>query len=257
MDFIDKVEIKLGNGRRINFFLQTWRVFLVETDCENIELGLDDESDELIFIRYDSIFDIERGAKILINYLDHDYPFIINKILVEEGRIYLAETERNISQRFIMPCLGLSYGAIGWPFLMNTYLFRDEEDCNSGTHMYLFYRKVVNEDFMRLRCELVRYPGFNEISFEDAEAVLFRFSFPLYFVPDVALLIQSRYSRISEACKRQIVGFYTCGNDTFLEAILYRHPEAIRMMENDLGIKVTPDMELFQKMNREKETWKT
>lgn len=76
---------------------------------------------------------------------------------------------------------------------------------------------------------------------------------------DLKLFQDSKYSRISEAAKKTILKNVLVNNDTdqnnkdYLRAVLYRHGDLRKMMEDTIGVSIDEEAELGERLKLSKE----
>lgn len=254
MEHILKASIKLSNGRRLEYKLRSWRLMFIDTNCTDINPILDENTSKIISIDFDGIYQINVGTTIPINYDDRVYNFQINTIVIENNAIYLAETERNITDRFIIPVLKLSIDLIGNHYLLGSYLYTEKDI--SGEYLYLWYRYIDEDEYKSLETRLMENPNFINKYDITQETTLFKFKIPKIFLEGVKLISEGKYSKISNEFKRIILQFYGIGKDSEIGYILYRHPNAVKALEEEFKVKLDDNIDVFRKMNKQDETFR-
>jgi len=251
MEYISSVDLKLSNGRKITFCLKTWRLIILNTDCIDIKTTSKDE--EIESIHFDDIFSLSVNNVISVHYQDRTYSFRINHIIYENNQIYLAETLRNITTRFILPVLRKSKEEIGLHYLLSSYLFTNKD--KSGRYLYLWYRYVDDPEYKALEENLKQNQYFVKMYDITKDTTLFKFAIPAMFLEGIKLIRDGKYSKITNELKRTILKFNEAGLNSDLGNILYRNSEAVKELENILGVQIEEDMDIFKKMSEENETF--
>lgn len=254
MEHILESTIKLSNGRKLIYKLRSWRLMFVDTNCTDIIPILSEESHKIISIDFDNVYQINVGTLIPINYDNRIYNFQINTIIIENDIIYLAETERNITSRFILPVLKLNLDQVGNYYLLGSYLYTEQE--NSGEYLYLWYRYIDEDEYKSLETRLMENPNFVNKYDITTETTLFKLKIPTIFLEGVKLITEGKYSKISNEFKRIILQFYGIGKDSEIGNILYRHPNAVKALEEEFRVRLDKDMDVFRKMNKQDETFR-
>jgi len=254
MEYIVKTSIKLSNDKIILYKLKSWRLIVIQTNCSDIKFENNTKQNRIVSITFDDLHKITIGDIIEINYNKRNYKFYINYLIEEGNIIYLAESERNISTRFIIPVLGISRNEIGLEYLFNAYLYYESDD--SEKYLYLCYRYIDDDNFKELETKLRKNINFVSQLEPNSEKTIFKFKIPDRFIDGVKLLVQGKYSKISEELKRTILRHHNIGRESDIGYILYRNPEAVKVLEKELRIRLDDNIDIFQKMNKEDETYR-
>lgn len=254
MEYIMKSKLVLSNERIVTYKLRSWRLIVLDTNCNDVKVTIDDETDDIVSLSFDGLYQISRGTVIPMNYKDRIYNFSINHIIIEENIIYLAETERNITTRFILPLLRINSEDIGSEYLLNAYMYYND-DC-SGEYIYLLYKYIDEDNYKILESKLKKQPSFINQSDPTNKLTLFKFKLQETYKESVQLIINGKYSKISNEAKRIILRYHKVGQKSDLGCILYRDPTAVKLLEEEFKVQLDDDLDIFRKMYKEDETFR-
>ena len=255
MECIVKTHIRLKNDRIVTLQVHTWRLISLDSNCAEVLVHVDETSNMITNVTFDGLYQIEKGSQLIIPFEGRNYPFRVNHLIVENETLYLAETERNITTRFILPALKMNQSEVGLPYLINGYLYRDANDTHSGDYVYLCYRYIDTDGYRTHETSLKKNPLFMQMIEVDREHTLFKFKIPEIYQKSIQLITEGKYSQITEEYKRTILRYHKIGSKSDLGYILYRDPEAVKRLEEELGVHLTDEIEIFQKMKKRNETF--
>lgn len=190
--------------------------------------------------------------------------FQLNSIAITNERekytLYTANVmERSDTSMMILPFNGSTRKELCWSdFLVNAFSFREGFDCNDRIWVLLRvpltskasleYNKVAN---ILRECD-----EFVEEEFLGTEFQMFTLLIPEDFQVDVDLILQSKYSKISEGAKRRILAFHNIqDNNNKLKLQLYKSPLLKKQIEDSLKVKLHNDVELKSSIDMERETF--
>lgn len=258
MEYIVTQKHILKNERYVTYNLRSWRLFVVDSNCVDIQVSVNPDEERISIVTFDDLHVIKVGDCISFPYESRVYKFYVQHIVIENSTLYLIETARTLSMSFIVPVLRLSQQEMGISYLMNSYLATDIYPNDViGNYIYLLYKYVDEPEYLILETRLKNHPMFVKMFDPITDKTLFKFKIPLPFQNSVKLLIDGKYSKITDEMKRVILRYHEIGKNSDMGSILYRDPEFIKRLEQDLGVTLTNDMELHQKINIENETFRT
>tara|TARA_R110002126_G_scaffold47605_5_gene133369 strand:+ start:5033 stop:5824 length:792 start_codon:yes stop_codon:yes gene_type:complete len=215
------------------------------------------EKGVLIAIDFDGEFAVEVGKTVAINRQRYKVGKI-SKIMSTEGShmtgYHLHITELNKSSMFVMPLLGYNRGYYRWNTdFVNCFI--GTEDDGSDYTIYLWYKYTASIEMETLEGRLKEHPSF--VSQEDVDQyhVLYKFSVPEKYVDDYMLILDGKYSYISEVAKERILDFHSSKKDRPLGKILYRDPERRRKIEKELGVTILESADLHDPFYEEDELY--
>ena len=85
--------------------------------------------------------------------------------------------------------------------------------------------------------------------------ILITFHIPEVYIPDYYLIIDGKYSKVSNMLKGAIRNFHNLKIDSPLCSIIYRYPERREYLERRLNVALPDDSELFDKFNLKQNTY--
>lgn len=164
--------------------------------------------------------------------------------------------ESTKSYIFLPPMLNIDTTWCQRHLLINAYLYN--EDINTTNDMiYLHYEyQDLEGSFARLENNFKELPEFLGMYDPDKYTTIFYFSVPDIWYEDFLLFKESKYSKISEALKRQILLFMGLGEKSDIYQVLYRDPAKRREMEENLDVCLPKEAELASKLDLEVETYR-
>ena len=160
---------------------------------------------------------------------------------------------------FIMPFLGYDRDYFKWNSVFCNCFIGTENEGTYGDRVYLLYRFSGQAWFAAFE-QLIKskHNCINAIDVDSAH-VLFEFSFPEEYEEDKELILEGKYSKISQKAKDRLISFHNSSRDKPLYQILYKSPKRRKQMEQQLSVDtpvfIKEDAELFDKFEPEKEIY--
>lgn len=168
------------------------------------------------------------------------------------------EYVQNKSIGFFLPMIGESRFA-DFPNLKGVFIWCEEYP-ELDNHIFVLLRK---SEVSQYRENLFRLTTFSNFIFKyspDNFHEMLVFTPSPQFETDYSILKESKYSQISEICKRRILQFHNIRNNAPSEgksmySVLYRKEEYKNELERDLDVYIPEDLELASLLNPERETY--
>lgn len=174
-----------------------------------------------------------------------------------DGAGYYLHVHKKLSKtsNFLLPLLGSNRNAYRWTQnFANSYIGL-ENDGDYGDSLYLLYRYDGTKLFAEFEADIKEHPWYEQTIDTDPYHVLFKFNFPEEVKEEVNLIINGKYSKISEQLKTRILDFHLSGKDRPLGQILYKSPQRKKALEEELGGKIPEDLDLLDAFKSEDEVF--
>lgn len=157
--------------------------------------------------------------------------------------------KRNRSTTYLLP-LVLSGFEVNKKAILNSYLYNIHEpymnEKNDGLFIELSYKEESKKTFQfNPRCKYLA-----EI---DDKSFLIYIECDLKYVGDVSLILQSKYSQISEDAKRTIFNFWSLTADKHIYQVLMKSEKLREKLEFELDEVISKDAELGERYDLSKE----
>jgi hypothetical protein len=213
------------------------------------------EGNTLVGLNYEDEFSVK--VKDIMPIKRHQYK--IQKITKVEDQnqlqgpgYYLTIAELNKSSMFIIPLLGYNRNYFRWVTdFMNCFIGTEENGCLDT--IYLWYKYTASIDMEEFENNLMSHPNYIKQKDVDKYHVLYEFSVPEKFMGDYQLILEGKYSYISEAAKERILEFHSSSKERPLGKILYRDPIRKEKMEKELGVTIPEGLDLHDPFTLEEE----
>jgi len=243
--------ITLSNDHYIKFRHVSWRMVALNTNCAEKEIRIDEDYN-YTSITFDSEFVIKLGDKFEYKYGDTKYKFRVGNIIVRKDTIFLLEESQNDTRKLILPVLGIPIDKIGSPYLVNPYLFINKQEENNK-YLYLVYKYVDNKEYKELETFLKTTKYYISTSEPNYEYTTFKFLIEPRYREDINLFLEGKYSQFHKELKKKILKFHGAGPTSDIGLILDRNEAAVQALEKRLDVKLPEGMDIYPKINIEKE----
>lgn len=166
----------------------------------------------------------------------------------------------NKSSMFVMPMLAegrINRASFKWSENLCNCFIGTEADADYGNYIYLLYRFNGAKTFETFEKLMQSHPWFVGQTDPDDYHVLYKFEPDENCKKDYDLLVDGKYSYISEDLKKQILYFHATPKGRPIEQILYKDAVRRKKLENDLELSkpIPEDVDLFDKFNVEEEIY--
>lgn len=248
--------IKCDSGRTITFRVINPRLIIMTPLDITAEVYGDDG---IVRLDYDGELEVQKGEVLNIKRRKFK-PFQIKRVDIvdnyEYGEGYYIYTSvLNMSTRFIMPLLG----GDKHQFCVDSYLmncFIGVEDQDYGEYIYLWYRYIPDATMESLESFIFNHPCY--VSHEDVDNyhVLYKMRVPETLERDYRLIVNGKYSKIHIDTKTRILKFHNTTAERPLGQVLFQAVERRKKLEQDLGVTLHPDAELYDKFHKDREIFR-
>ena len=244
--------VKFDEGRAVNFKMINSRLMKITPINKDYEI-LDDNG-EIIGLQFN------KTNKILINkdtqHLGPFKPLQIKKITsknVKEGAGYFLYSHKlSKSSQFTLPMLGNSREYFKWnTSLCNVFL--GTEDGSIKNRILLLYRMNTSKEYLEFEAMLENHPMYVKSHAYDVYHDLVEFRVPERFKEDYTLLINGKYSQISEELKKRIVKFHYLTSNSPISQVIHKSETRRKKLEKDLKVDIPEDLDLLDPYNIENE----
>ena len=235
-------------------------VTLISTNARYIEIGpvvnryLNYNDGEICNIDYPS-FKLELKETLIIN----NEMFKVQKIKLKKtehfNKLFLYSSILSRSSNFITPLLIKHKNDVSFDkYFMNCYVGNElTGDYGKFIYIHLRYKPVL--ELENIEKKLIEDENFIESRNTDKQYTLYKFKVPDEFLKDYNLILEGKYSKISNEAKLRILSFHNADKNSKIFQILYRKEELKIFLENEFQEKLPDDAELHGIMNPEEETF--
>ena len=119
------------------------------------------------------------------------------------------------------------------------------DDLISGEKvLYLWYKYEASIEMEEFEDKIKKHSQYICTIDVDQYHVLYKFSIPDKFKNDYSLIMEGKYSYVSEEAKERILNFHSASENTPLGKILNRDSSRREKMESELGISIPKEADL-------------
>lgn len=176
----------------------------------------------------------------------------------DEHTLYTAIVmERSDTAMLILPFNGSSRKELCWTeYLVNAFSFREDHDDNDRIWVLMRVPSQNDRRFIEV-CNILREcDEFISEEIIGTEYQMFTLLIPEEFRNDADLILQSRFSKITEGAKRRILAFHNIQDDNNkIKLQLYKSPILKNELEKRLSVKIHSNAELRSSIDMERETF--
>jgi hypothetical protein len=182
-----------------------------------------------------------------------------NYIYKDNKGFRINEFETTKSSTYLLPLLGISKNMLLLETnFINCYISHFDYDNDLGDYLYLIYRYFPISYYSKFTKFLREQKGFLKyVKDWDKRLDCFIFSLDKETIKDVKLLIDGKYSKITEKSKKLILNFHNQNKtDEPLNQILYKGELRRNYLESAFGCKMPDNIDYDNKFDIDKESWK-
>jgi len=245
--------ITIRNGKVINFRQFMWKKLQIVSPKVHIKLSQKDN--QIVKITFDDEYIINVGDHILLNVENKDYKFYVNYIMFENNAIYLLEALINDTTTYIYPLLGHKYTDIVYYHLINAYLRINLEENIDNKYIYIVFKYIDSKSFQEIEQFFKNIKEFVKVIEPNYSYTIYKLKIPEEFQNDVDLIIEGKYSQISDKAKQRIINVNELSKSSFITKILYKDEKLKKEIEKVLDVKIPEHLDLYNKMEITNETF--
>lgn len=243
--------ISLSEGPNLTVELLNAREIRVNPMWEEFEKR---KGNDIIEINYKGIA-YKIGDILDFNKIKHK----IRSITKEADGYHLQSYVINKSSMFIMPMLAdgrMTKASFKWAENFCNCFIGTEADGDYGNYIYLLYKFDGIRSFETFEKLMQSHPWFVAQTDPDAYHVLYKFEPSKDYKKDYDLLVDGKYSHISDSLKKKILFFHSTPKGRPIEQILYKDPARRKKLEEDFGLDPIPEeIDLYDKFTIEEEIY--
>lgn len=246
--------IRLKNGKVLTLRpLDACKLLIDTAAIAHLNVERDNERN-VLSVSFEGQEKISIGDEILITLGRVQTMYKIQMILVEKKQtaVILFSSLPNKTSTFLIPILNKTKLQLKIDsYFVNAYI----SDCHeylcllyryTGTNLYKTFEESMITDKLCVRH--IEYDKYH---------VMYLFKIPTEFKKDIEHFLEGNYSKFTDTLKYQILKYYNDSKkDSVVAKIIYKSPDLKKLMEKDLGVSLSSDMELASKPDLEKETYK-
>lgn len=219
-------------------------------------LEIIDDEKHLIALEYSKDLKFAKDKTIVIDKQPYKIIEIKEKISNGTDKSYILNIHKlTKSSMFIMPFLGHDREYFKWKSIFCNCFIGTESCASYGDSIFLLYRFSGQPWFSEFEAQLKSNPHFIESVDVDKAHVLYEFSVPSEYEEDKNLILEGKYSEVSEGAKTRIISFHKSGKGKPLYQILHKSEIRRKEMEKELGDSIPKENELFDKFKESNEIY--
>lgn len=156
------------------------------------------------------------------------------------------ESKKNKSRTYFVPLLN-DFIEIHKSLLVDTYLYDiDKPDYNISRieGLFIMFRWSDNDVHRQYEQSLLDSGYLREHYDIDTEHYMVYLKFPIDFIMDVHLILQGKYSKISEKSKRSIIKYWQATSTSDIYGTLFKTEARKKKLEELIGTTLDEDAEL-------------
>lgn len=255
--------IQLPDKSNLRFKVINNRVIFVQGIKEDSEIY--DDKGNLVGLNYCEDLKIQRGITLTIK--KNKYKILeLQKVsnsqnVVKQGYYLFIHKKLTKTSTFILPFIGVSKAYFRWNLDFTNAFLGIEEDGNYGEYLYLLYRFNGDIGFSEFETRMKAHKMFISLKDPDKHQVLFKFKLPNEGIikDSINLILEGKYSKLSEEVKEHILKFHDSSKDRPLGQILFKTEERRKFLEKDISkfntskVIIDKNAELFDKFIPEEE----
>lgn len=218
------------------------------------------DKNDIIELNYNEEFKISVGQELVLDKQVYK-PFSISRIestSTMTGCFCLFNYDLNKSTNFILPLLipdlTVTRQHLRWTDYCNCFV-GTEEDGDYGNHIYLLYRYNGDKSFLDFEKFLTNYKYFVEKIEVDNFHSLYKFDINPIVIKDYQLILEGKYSSISDFSKKLILNFHFLDNFSPTYKILYKTDDRKLELEKKYEVSIPHDVDLYDKFVFEEEMY--
>ena len=261
--------VKEVNGKKVILSPLNSSTLKLETEGVITEIEYSDTIEkDITSITINDFYRITKYGAFKIPFEDREVTYAINHInQVGEKEFTLCSELRNRTTLYILPALNtlpltpkvkelnVSTQREMSRYCINTYLINAYLSTKKTTVLELVYRFSNHSTYKLLEECLMNHPGFIRAvdGYRQDDYVSFKIEIPKEHHIDTTTFLRGLYSELSSKLKTQILKFHRLGKKSRLYQVLYKQEELRHHLEEELGIELSPSLELDSIPDRNQE----
>jgi hypothetical protein len=231
----------------VDIAVENARTLVIKCPKTTVTTSSPQKASEIIELHHSSGFTINISDIIKVNNSDYKIQKIDKKISEDKSSLqfYLRTHKLNKTSQLIVPLLGLTRKQLLYDRLFCNAFIGHVENNDYGDHLYLLYRFEDSPAFQDLEADLLEEKVVVSTINVDDYQIMFKLNLPHRFVEDVKLILEGKYSLISDEAKFCILKFLQGNKDTLIGQILFKSPTRKRMLEESIGTELPNEAELL------------
>ena len=177
----------------------------------------------------------------------------------------MSKIRYNKSKTYLLPLLSelVQFEPMYFSNLENTYIYDDLDKYKNC--IYLLHKtNFTNPQFTSYENKLLNNEYFADLIDVSQDTSLYIFNFPEEYLHEYNMFIEGKYSRFGEDAKNLILSFWgeiyqnNINAVNFLlkvKQILFKDDKLRRQLEQEIGISISPEAELTDKVDKKDETF--
>ena len=169
---------------------------------------------------------------------------ITNKNVKEGAGYFLYGQKLTKSSQFTLPMLGQDREYFKWDeSLCNVFLGTDDGEIVD--RILILYRVNTDREYLEFETKLENHPMYEKTHTYDIYHDLVEFRIPDRFKQDYDLLINGKYSHVSDELKKRIVRFHNLSSNSPIAQVIHKSEFRKKKLEKDLNIVLPDELDLL------------
>lgn len=245
----NEIEITIYNARNILVKLESKLVHIVKKGNVITELNFSDN----FHIEVGDLFPLISNCNTKTTYTVE----IIKLLEIKNKKyIYMISCELiNKTSHWLLPFVGKDEEELGYnTILRNAYIFNNDSDFYNKGYTFLKYAYLKEYDyFLNKLSNHLNCVNVNRLY--SRYEYLYTFRIPAQWINDTNLIMEGKYSQISDEAKKRILSFHKLNVKGETGNILYKDKDYLLKLQREYGIECDI-LEFESKFNNEFETLK-
>lgn len=178
---------------------------------------------------------------------DIDLRYKVNKIFQNKGKqkeILLMESYTNKTSIFVLPFVFNSRKDASFVdkggYFMNAFVDCQFSEKKDGNSIFVLTKFIKTDRYKEVEDYFVNHDQFIKVIDADPNYVIYEFAIKERFSNDLKILLNGKYSKISEAAKKRILSFHEKHMDGLIaHKVIFRDPKLVEKYERDFDVCMT------------------
>ena len=233
--------ISLKNNKYIELIPKNANIIKINTST--LDINVQKFNDNIISLLFKDDYEIRVGNIIPITFKQNKEKLNISKykvnyIIKEKGCFYLVEEFINKITKYLLPGLGENKNYWNLDYhIVNTYLLKKENFIDIN-YLYIKCRFVSSNNYLEFEKKIKEHELYNSCFEYKDYYTIYKFKIPDKLKKNAELILEGKYSHISNELKKKICGFYRLTKKDHIYKVLYKSLELKNEMEIKLGINL-------------------
>jgi hypothetical protein len=246
--------ITLSDPEKTHLMFQKINERIIIVNPTSTDFETTDTTGNITSIDYNGCYDININHTITLKNTDkYKIKYIEKKSGTLPGYYLYTHTCITKSTTFIMPFLGSVKDQFRRDHEFINCFIGTEDNNDYGDKIYLLYRFSGSLEYTAFESFLTNHPQFEKSIDIDQYQVLYQFKIPEEHKETINILINGKYSTISESAKERILKFNASDSKGTLYQILNKSEERRVELEKELKSTIPKEAEVYSIFDKKDE----